>query len=47
MKQFKWEILYNNKQVGKQFYTKAECKKEWRRLWDLELYGYVINKIKK
>lgn len=45
MKSFKWEIEYAGKKIGKVFFTKKECKKEWQRLWDAGLYGYTIRAI--
>ena len=42
----KWELKFNNQSIGKQFFTKSECKKEFKRLWKLNLYGYTIHEIK-
>lgn len=42
MKIYKYELKWNNKSVGKNFFTKKEAKKEFNRLWGLELYGYTI-----
>jgi len=45
MKTFKWEVRFNNQSIGKYFFTKAECKKEWNKLWNANLYGYTIVKM--
>ena len=40
-----YEIQYNGKSIGKLFKTIAEARKEFNRLWNLNLYGYTINKL--
>ena len=44
-RQLKWKIQYNMTDVGKEFYTKKECKDHWNDLWKRGLYGYTIRKI--
>nr|WP_299488692.1 hypothetical protein [uncultured Allomuricauda sp.] len=46
IKEFKWEVQYKGQSVGKNFFTKKEAVKEWNRLWNLNLYGYTVSKIK-
>ena len=45
MKNYKWELKYNNKSIGTMFFNKADAKKEFKRLWNLNLFGYTLNKL--
>lgn len=46
MKKFKWQINYNGKPTGKQFFNKKDCKKSLNDLFKRGLYGYTISSIK-
>ncbi|WP_431129611.1 hypothetical protein [Flagellimonas flava] len=44
-KEFKWTVLFNDINIGKNYFTKKEAKSEWNRLAKLGLFGYTIAKI--
>ena len=41
----KYTVRYNSENVGKDYRTLKEARQEWKRLFNLNLFGYKISKL--